>query len=138
MCHIIVIIIIIIKKILRFLKEALTPVKKNQTKCNVEEKEEIELSAFDKVLLECDQEGPVKFTEFLDSRYVASTVTANWAILKLNGTGLVGKIFGSKSCQTYTNRMSSLSKLNMKHVFSYPVQPTCNSSNKHNIFITRY
>jgi len=60
------------------LKEALTPGKKNQTNCNIEVEEAIELSAFDKVLLECDQEGPVKFTEFLDSRFVTSTVNACW------------------------------------------------------------
>ena len=58
------------------LKEALTPVKKNQSKCNIEEEEGEELSALDKVLLECDQEGPVKFTEFLDSRFVTSAVIA--------------------------------------------------------------
>lgn len=69
--------IIVIKKILHVLKEALTPVK-NQTKC-IEEEEAVELSAFDKVLLECDQEGPVKFTEFLDSRFVTSTVIVFWA-----------------------------------------------------------
>ena len=72
-------IIIIIKKILHVLKEALTTVKKNPTKCNIEEVETKELTAFDKVLLECDQEGPVKFTEFLDSRFVTSTVNAYWA-----------------------------------------------------------
>ena len=78
-------IIIIIKKILHVLKEALTPVKKNPTKCNIEEVEAKELSAFDKVLLECDQEGPVKFTEFLDSRFVASTVMACWAYESYKG-----------------------------------------------------
>ena len=50
----------------------MTPVK-NQAKC-IEEEEAVELSAFDKVLLECDQEEPVKFTEFLDLRFVTNTV----------------------------------------------------------------
>lgn len=58
------------------LKEALTPVKENPTKSNIGEGEVVESSAFDKVLLECDQEGPIKFAEFLDSRFVASTVIA--------------------------------------------------------------
>ena len=56
------------------LKEALTPVKENPTKSNIGEGEVVESSAFDK--LECDQEGPIKFAEFLDSRFVASTVIA--------------------------------------------------------------
>ena len=52
------------------LKEALTPVKKNFTKTNFKEdpEEEKELSEFEKVLLECDQERPVTFSEFLDTR----------------------------------------------------------------------
>ena len=50
----------------------MTPVK-NQAQC-IEEEEAVELSAFDKVLLECDQEEPVKFTEFLDLRFVTNTV----------------------------------------------------------------
>lgn len=68
--------IIVIKKLLHVLKEALTPVK-NQATC-IEEDEAVELTAFDKVLLECDQEGPVKFTEFLDLRFVTSTVIVFW------------------------------------------------------------
>ena len=47
------------------LKEALTPAKKDQSgHVTVDQ-----LSAFDKVLAECDQEAPVKFADFLDSRY---------------------------------------------------------------------
>ena len=47
------------------LKEALTPAKKDQRgHVTVDQ-----LSAFDKVLAECDQEAPVKFADFLDSRY---------------------------------------------------------------------
>ena len=47
------------------LKEALTPAKKDQSgHVTVDQ-----LSAFDKVLAECDQQAPVKFADFLDSRY---------------------------------------------------------------------
>jgi len=65
--------------------EALTPGKKNQTNCNIEVEEAIELSAFDKVLLECDQEGPVKFTEFLDSSLLKSCAKI--------GEGVYGEVF---------------------------------------------
>ena len=52
------------------LKEALTPVKKNLTKTNFgKESEEIkELTNFEKVLMECNQERPLKFSEILDKR----------------------------------------------------------------------
>ena len=50
------------------LQEALTPAKNNKLKWNTDDSE-LELSAFDKVMMECDQEGPVKFTDFLDLRY---------------------------------------------------------------------
>ena len=43
----------------------MTPAKKDQSgHVTVDQ-----LSAFDKVLAECDQEAPVKFADFLDSRY---------------------------------------------------------------------
>ena len=51
------------------MKEALTPSKRKQTTWNATEKEEVQLGAFDKILLECDQEKPVKFADILDSRY---------------------------------------------------------------------
>lgn len=51
------------------MQEALTPVKKNQSTWSTSDKEELELSAFDKIMLECDQEEPLKFTDFLDPRY---------------------------------------------------------------------
>ena len=52
------------------LKEALTPVKKNLTKTNFrKESEEVkELTNFEKVLMECNQERPLKFSEILDKR----------------------------------------------------------------------
>ena len=50
------------------MKEALTPAKKNLPDWKSDDEEKVELSAFDKVLLECDQEGPVKFANVLNSR----------------------------------------------------------------------
>ena len=52
------------------LKEALTPVKKNLIKTNFgKESEEVkELTNFEKVLMECNQERPLKFSEILDKR----------------------------------------------------------------------
>ena len=34
------------------------------------EKEKVELSAFDKILLECDQKEPFRFADIIDSRYL--------------------------------------------------------------------
>ena len=51
------------------LKEALTPVKKNLTKTNFGKESEVkELTNFEKVLMECNQERPLKFSEILDKR----------------------------------------------------------------------
>ena len=43
----------------------------------------MELSAFDKVMLECNQEEPVKFTEFLDARYIIINMhcAMTWGLL---------------------------------------------------------
>lgn len=51
------------------LKEALTPVKKNLTKTNFGKESEVkELTNFEKVLMECNQERPLKFSEILDKK----------------------------------------------------------------------
>jgi len=65
--------------------EALTPVKNNQSTWSTSDKEELEPSAFDKIMLECDQEEPLKFTDFLDPSLLKSCVKI--------GEGVYGEVF---------------------------------------------
>nr|XP_058961650.1 uncharacterized protein LOC131788578 [Pocillopora verrucosa] len=70
--------------------EALTPVKKNLTKTNFgKESEEVkELTNFEKVLMECNQERPLKFSEILDKSLLESCVKI--------GEGVYGEVFKSQ------------------------------------------
>lgn len=67
--------------------EALTPVKKNISKTDFEWESEVEkeLTNFEKVLMECDQQRPVKFSEFLDKSLLESCVKI--------GEGVYGEVF---------------------------------------------
>ena len=58
--------------IIIFNQEALTPLKRIIPTCNQDEEEERNLSAFEKVLLECGQDRPANLMEFLKARYMTS------------------------------------------------------------------
>ncbi|KAK2572320.1 Serine/threonine-protein kinase haspin [Acropora cervicornis] len=65
--------------------EALTPAKKKMPCWKSPEKEKVELSAFDKILLECDQKEPFRFADIIDSRVLKTCVKI--------GEGIYGEVF---------------------------------------------
>lgn len=52
----------------------MTPAKKKMPCWKSPETEKVELSAFDKILLECDQKEAVRFADIMDSRYLQTYV----------------------------------------------------------------